>query len=362
MPSITTIDCSEAQQAAVQALEILTDAGEPADMTGPDMLAASVRRAAGFLCPCPPRTLREEVEGVLEGLVDDDDAAEKIKDTIQQLILVGDLLDLPVEENGRSNRMLHATPPSFVVRKDDRHVLLGIPSDGQSILSESYRDRIEQRGAVRFFHEDSEAVRQILTSQGLTEITNKEWLRPPNFEPSPSDYIAGFDKELDQTGKVNTEVAGLQILDPSESAQFYKGRWRKPKKQDDGRYVARRARQFGADFWCYVEIREGAVHRLMDFPRLPHSETPRDEAWRLQAAIDAHQGVPQVYRIRPENERTVIDVFSPLPSWAERQFLVVSEPTPGEKGALCSYRFEDRASSERKLLERHLWMKEQSRT
>ena len=359
MTSITTIDRREAQQAAVQALEVPIDAGERASMTVPEVLAASIRRAAGFLCPCPPRTLREEVQGVLEGLVDDD-AAGKIEDTIQQLILVGDLLDLPVEENGRSNRMLHAMPPSFVVRRGDRHVLLGIPSDGQSILSESYRDRIEQRGAVRFFHEDPEYARQILASRGLTEVTREEWLRSPNFEPSPSDYIADFNEELDQAGEVNTEVAGIKILDASKSPRFYKGRWRKPKMHDDGRYVARRARRFGADFWCYVQIREGAVRRLMDFPRLPHSETPRDEAWRLQSAIDAHQGAPQVYRVRSEDERTVIDVFSPLPSWAERQFLVVSEPKPGEKGALCSYWFEGKASSERDLLERYLWMEAQS--
>jgi hypothetical protein len=361
MPNITTIDRSEAQQAAFQALGIPLDASGQASMTAPEVLAASIRRAASFLCPCPPRTLREEVEGVLEGLAEDD-APEKVEGMIQQLILVGDLLDLPVEENGRSHRMLHATPPSFVVRMDDQHVLLGIPSDGQSILSESYRDRIEQRGAVRFFHEDPEDVRQILASQGLTEVTSEEWLRSPNFVRSPSDYIADFDEELDQAGKVNTEVAGIEILDTSKSPRFYKGRWRKPKKQDDGRYVARRSRRFGADFWCYVEIREETVHRLMDFPCLPHSETPRDEAWRLQAAIDAHQGIPQVYRIRSENERTVIDVFSPLPSWAERQFRVVSESTQGEKGALCSYRFEGRASSERELLEQYLWMETQSST
>ena len=205
MPNITTIDRSEAQQAAVQALEIPLDAGEQASMIAPEVLAASIRRAASFLCPCPPRTLREEVEGVLAGLVDDD-AAEKVKDMIQQLILVGDLLDLPVEENGRSHRMLHATPPSFVVREDDQHVLIGIPSDGQSILSESYRDRMEQHGAIRFFHGDPEDVRQILVSQGLTEITTEEWLRPPKYEPSPSDYITGFDEELDQAGRVNAEV------------------------------------------------------------------------------------------------------------------------------------------------------------
>ena len=154
----------------------------------------------------------------------------------------------------------------------------------------------------------------------------------------------------------------MKILDASKSPQFYKGRWREPTKQDDGRYVARRERRFGADFWCYVEIRDGEVRSLMDLPRLPHSESPHDEAWRLQAAIDAHQGTPQVYRIRSENERQVIDVFSPLPSWAERQFRVVSEPMPGEKGALCSYLVEGSASSERDLLERYLWMEAQSGT
>lgn len=361
MPSITTIDRSEAQQAAAQALEIPPDAGDKANMTAPDVLAVSIRRAAGFLCPCPPRTLREEVGRVLEGLVDDD-AAEKVADMVQQLILVGDLLDLPVEENGRSHRMLHATPPSFVVRQDKKHVLLGVPSDGQSLLSESYRGRIERCGAVRFFHGDPEHVRKVLTQQGLTEITSDRWLRLPDPDPSPSDYIGDFDKELDQADRVTAKVSGLKILDPSESVRYYKGRWRELEKQDNGRHVARRARRFGADFWCYVEISEGAVRRLMDLPCLPHSDTPREEAWRLQAAIDANRGAPQVYRIRSEDEGTILDVFSPLPSWAERQFRVVSEPKPGAQGALRSYWFEGRASSERKLLEKYLWMEAESST
>jgi hypothetical protein len=361
MPSITTIDRSEAQEAAVQALEVPPEAGSQADMTAPDVLAASIRRAAGFMCPCPPRTLREEVEGVLEGLVDGD-SGDKVDDMIQQLILTGDLLDLPVEDNGRSHRILHATPPSFVVRKDKKHVLLGILSDGQSILSESYRGQVERRGAVRFFHGDPEDVRRVLTQQGLTEVTSEEWLRLPALKSSPSDYIADFDRELEQAGEVRAEFSGLKILDPSKSPRFYKGRWREPKKQDSGRYVARRTRRFGADFWCYVEISEGKVRHLMDLPYLPHNETPYDEAWRLQAAIDAHRGTPQVYRLRSENEKTVLDVFSPLPSWAERRFRVVSEPKPGAKGALRSYWFEGGASSEKELLERYLWMEAQSST
>lgn len=361
MPSITTLDRSEAQEAVIQALEISLDSGEKARMTTPDVLAESIRRAAGFRCPCPPRTLREEVERVLEGLVNGD-AADKIDDMIQQLILVGDLLDLPVEENGRSRRMLHASPPSFVVRADEQHVLLGIPSDGQSMLSESYRDQIEWRGAVRFFHGDPEDVQNILVQQGLTEITSEEWLHLPALESSPSDYIANFDQELDQAGEVTAEVSGLEILDTSKSPRFYKGRWREPRKQDDGHYVARRTRRFGANFWCYVEIREGEVYRLIDLPRLPHSEKPRDEAWRLQAAIDARRGNPQVYRIRSENGRTVIDVFSPLPSWAERQFRVVAETTTREKGSLLSYWYEDEASSEIKLLEQYLWLEAKSTT
>lgn len=360
MPSVTTLDRSEAQQAAVQALEISPNTGEQSGMTAPKVLAESIRRAAGFLCPCPPRTLREEVERTFEGLTDGD-AAGEVADMIQQLKLVGDLLELPVEENGRSHRMLHAAPPSFIVRADEQHVLLGIPSDGQSMLSESYRDQIEWRGAVRFFHEEPERVRKILTEQGLTEVTGKEWLGLPNPK-TPSDYIVDFDQELDQAGEVNTEVSGLEILDTSKSPRFYKGRWRKSKMQDNGRYVARRSRRFGADFWCYVQVRDGEVQRLMDLPRLPHSETPHDEAWRIQAAIDAQQDTPQVYRIRSENEGTVLDVFSPLPSWAERQFRVVAEPKSEAKGALSSYWFEGEASSERELLEQYLWMEAQSNT
>lgn len=358
MPSIDPIDRSEAQQVATQTLEADTAGRDP--LATPEALASSIRRAASFLCPCPPRTVREEVEGTLRGITDVE-AGETVEDMIQQLLLIGDLLDLPVEENGRSHRMLHATPPSFVIRDGEQHVLLGIPSDGQGILSESYRGRVEMRGAVRLYHGDPEDARRILTSQGLSEVTSEEWLCLPN-KLSPSDYIAGFDKELDQAGSIDAKVDGVEVLDPSTSPRFYKGRWRNPKKGDDGRFVARRTRRFGADFWCYVEVQEGRVHRLIDLPLLPHSETPHDEAWRLQAAIDATRDTPQTYRMRSDEGSPILDVFSPLPSWAERRLRVVSMPSPGERGALRSYRFEDEAASEKELLSQYLWMEEQPST
>lgn len=357
MPDITTVDRGEIRQTATQALGASPDSADEADMTTPEVLAASIRRAASFLCPCPPRTIREEVEGAIRGLVDGEEAAGTVQDALQQLILIGDLQDLSVDEDGRSHRMLYATPPSFVIREGNRQVLLGVPSDGQIILSESYRDRIETYGAVRFFHGDPEDAKRILSSQGLGEVTSEQWLCTPNAT-SPSDYIADFDEALDQASSVSAEVAGIEILDPNESPRFYKGRWRKPKKQDGGRYVARRAQQFGADFWSFVEIEEGTVCRLIDLPLLPQSETPRDEAWRLQAAIDACCESPQVYRTRSDNGNTIVDVFSPLPGWAERQFRVVSESKPGEEGALRSYWFEGEASSEKQLLEKYLWMEE----
>jgi hypothetical protein len=357
MPDVSVINRSEVQRKTIRALDAsLSSAGE-ADVKNPEVLASSIRRAASFLCPCPPRTIQEKVERAFKGLVDDEEAVEKVQDALQQLILIGDLQDLSVEKNGRSRRMLYATPPSFVIRQGNQHVVLGVPSDGRTILSESYRDRMEKHGAVRFFLEEPGNARQILKSQGLSEVTSDKWLRPPTVT-SPSDYIADFGEALDQAGIVSAEVAGVEILDPSESPRFYNGRWRKPRKKDGGRFVARRSQRYGADFWSYIEIEEGEVRRLVDLPLLPQSETPRDEAWRLQAAIDACRESPQVYRTRSDNGNTIVDVFSPLPGWAERQFRVVSESKPGEKGALRSYWFEGEASSEKQLLEKYLWMEE----
>lgn len=359
-PTIEILSQDEVQRNAMRSLAMSASLDGPVDVVSSRVLAALTRRAAGILCPCPQRTITDELEGVLRGIVEED-IGEKIEDMIRQLITIGDLQELSVPRNGRSRRMMYATPPSFVLREGDRHVILGIASDGQSILSETFRDQVEVQGAVRFFRGDPEKAKRVLTGQGLTQITDKEWLRLPSAS-SASDYINNFSRALDQASHVSSEVEGIKILDTSEPPKFYKGRWREQRTNDEGRYVARRAQRFGSDLWSYVEIREGSVTRLVDLPIFKNTSAPHDEAWRLQAALDVSRGVPQTYRTRSDGKKVLLDVFSPLPSWVERRFRVIGEQMSRQQGAFQTYRFDGDASDEKTLLEQYLWMQDESGT
>ena len=118
---------------------------------------------------------------------------------------------------------------------------------------------------------------------------------------------------------------------------YYRGRWSPPRTRS-GRYVGRRERPYGAALWCYVELDAGRVTRFLDLP-LSTNRRGCDEAWHLQAAIDAARGTPQTFRVRSgANGATLIDLFSPVPMWARRRWDAMG--TPVEKwNSLFAYSF-----------------------
>ena len=90
---ITEISAAEVVRSSREALGLHALSADTIDDT---LLAASLRRAAGILCPCSPSTL---VTAVLESLQylfegSDDDMEERIAATAEALIIGGDLLEL----------------------------------------------------------------------------------------------------------------------------------------------------------------------------------------------------------------------------------------------------------------------------
>jgi len=326
------------------------------DLTAPETIAAVVRRAASLVAPCAKRTLRETTLRALEGLISDETARPAVDATIEALVDYGDLLELPVAEESAAGTMLYLAPPTFVWREEGLAFLLGGFPDGAEMLPEDLRARVHYASHTRrIYATPGEDLPQRLRGFGLIELAESLWLAPPRRATAQETLIEA-NRALDKAPS-RGEVPGLVILDPSRPVAFYRGRWTSPSGHT-GRFVARREQRYGSDLWCYVEVIEGRVTRLLDLPRGDWRGC--DEAWYLQLAIDAVAGHPQRYRRRRSSPPgwVVVDFFSPLPMWARRRWDVLGEVVPPES-SLFAYRLPaTEFDGERRFLHDVLWLEE----
>lgn len=325
-----------------------------------EALAGSLRRAATFLCPCSANTLVQGVMQALDGLVEDtEDVRQTVADTLQTLIAYGDLLEISgmSGDDKDSRPMIYAVPPIFVRRRSGAVLLIGIFPDNISPLPEELEATIEYvRHVRRIPAKNVDELASELLQLGFLELPQSAWLKEPQQESSDK-HLKRLEAILDNATP-SVEVPGLMLMDPNTPVCYYPGRWVAPKSQT-GRFVARRDQLYGAKLWCYVEMEDGLPKRLVDFP-LPGSKWRGcDEAWRLQAAIDATLGEPQMFRIRHgPTGKTLIDFFSPVPVWAQRRWDSVGNPVPSS-GCLFSYSFSDsEVEEEVQYLLEHLWLLE----
>jgi hypothetical protein len=356
------LSSSDVHARAIQALGL--------DPTGLDLgtteaIAAAIRRAAGFYCPCSPATLMRAVLRPLDGLVDNATLTREVADeTLEALVAHGDLLEhrnvtgtQSGDEAGQSRNLLYAAPPAFVMRQSGSAILIGIAADQASPLSEDLQNQIEHVNHVRRLHPALNTDRRTqLLELGLVEISQETWLKAPQLE-TPSLYLARTNSRLD-AAPGTVDIPGMMLIDPARPVRYYRGRWVETLKAT-GRFVGRRPQAYGADLWCYIELENGNPRRFLDLP-LPKSRVRGcDEAWRIQSAIDAERGQPQQFRLRrATNGWLVLDLFSPVAMWARRRWDAVGEPVPST-GCLFSYRFRSsEVDEEIKFAREHLWLVE----
>jgi hypothetical protein len=334
---VKSIDAAQVADAALRVLG-LEDAG--VDLFSPEGLAACLRRAASVLCPatrgCIVRSVLESLEG-LPGCIED--TKGQLDDMLTSLVGYGDLLELSVADPGSPASRIFLGQPAFVRRDSGSCLLIGVRPDAEPLVDEHLGAAIEFDAHVRLVsYWTAERVDHQLASSGLLKLSTDQWLRPPRPTPA-GDLVREFVSRLDAAMSLGG-LEGVTILDPSAPVRFYRGRWRTPKKGDDGVFVARRPQAFGADLWCFAAASAGAVTRLIDLPVTVSVAPASDEAWRLQAALDAEAGHPQLFRVRglPQTDAALLDLFSPLPSWAQRRLDAIGKPLLRSRGALLSYR------------------------
>ena len=322
----------------------------------PELLAASLRRAASLICPTTPIALVAAVDQSLSQLFQDENRRKLCRDTLDDLLALGDLMEYDEitsdsEEAARQRRLIYSAPPYFVELSNSRLLILGISPDTIDPIPDDLI--LTNKGHVRSISTQSQPeARQSLLRAGLHEVAYSAWAKAPNNETSVK-IVSGIDRLLDKEASCSS-LEGLRAIDGSIVSPWYKDRWVNPRGLS-GRYIGTRPRKYGADLWCYVEIANGEAQRLVDLPQGRTLERGCDQAWRLQCALDAERGTPQTYGISEISDgRYRLDIHIPSPNWVQRRWDCIGERA---SESVFSYLFDatDR-ESETQILRDQLWM------
>jgi hypothetical protein len=346
-----------AEAAARAAVETLGLDPAAVDLTSTEAVAASLRRAASFMCPTSAARLVDAVQSVIQPLGTGEMIRADVADILDQLVAAGDLLELR-HDSGRSTRLLYLAPPSFIERQPGSYLLMGVRPFGIPLIDDELADAIDYEGHTRSLTLDPTDGPAQLHERGLRAVDKKQWVSRPAVE-APADLIARYRGRLDVAGEAG-QLEGLQLLDPAASVRYYTGRWRTPGTTDTGDFIARRPQAYGADIWCLMRFQAGEPQRLIELPVSDPLVPGRDEAWRYQAAVDAKRDAGQRFRLRTSRvagDDVTFDFFSPLPRFAERYLQLAGLALGKTRGALFSFRVPRGASGDvAAFLTEMLWM------
>lgn len=328
-----------------------------ADLVSVEGIAASLRRAASFLCPCPPRQIVDAVLEVLRPLRPRADLRRgQVADVLDLLIAGGDLVELRQHQEMRTIRLIYLGPPTYVEKEPGRYLIAGVRPYGEPLVDLDSADVIHEAHTRTVTLNPATAAAE-LSTRGLLRVSPDTWVGCPRAETA-ANLLTRVGDQVDSALSAGI-LSQLHIIDPAKPVKYYKGRWRDLAPADDGIFVGRREQAYGADLWCAVGVADGVPQQLLDFPIDDPVAPGRDEAWRFQAAVDAESGRPQQYRLRTIDGQSnvVFDFFSPLPGWAERRMQLVGIPINRQAGTLFSFQVPlEAVTSLREFLGETLWM------
>lgn len=347
------------------AQDVVRDLGlnpEYVAVTYTEVLSALVRRTAGMLCPCTRKKVLKNVIQSLDGVIPNHgNLKDEVDEIIDMLIAHGDLLEHNdiTRDLTRSELILNIAPLAFIKRVSGACVLLGVSPDDRPVLPDFLQEKIQYNNFTRMIAAEVDLdIPKHLLGIGFIELPYKAWAKCPPSS-TPDKHIASVHNHLVSPIANTTEmIEGLRILDPLTNVDYYPARWVLPEGHT-GVFLGRRPQAYGSDLWCYVELLDGKPRRFLDLP-LPGSRwSGSDEAWHLQAAIDSYNGRPQHYKIRDDaDDFKILDLFSPIPSWAQRRWVMMGIPVP-KQNCLMSFRFRSvEIEEEIKFAKEHLWLSE----
>lgn len=315
---------------------ILESIGLPPFVKGIELVSEVIRIVASLRCPATSIAIRTATRQALGGLPEADD--EMIELTIENLINIGDLVEVQEQQNLINRRIIYLGPLRYARRRGGGVLLFGIRSDRQALLPASIMLRVENRGYLRSISDADESDVERIKGSGLVEMDLATWLDPPS-EISAADLVSLYERRISREQAIPDGAEGIEVIDPNSSSSYYRGRWSTLSPEISGRFVGRRPQRFGAPQWCYVEVINGGVRRLLDLP-IELSNRGCDEAWRLQAAIDAERNSPQVLHVFGlSNGECELGITSPPPRWLQRRWDFLGSPIDRHDGMLFVWRF-----------------------
>ena len=169
------VSAEECAEVAVMTLGI----DEAIDLFAPEGLAASLRRAASFLCPASARQIIDAVLDALRPLrIDGRPTRDELADLVDLLIAAGDLIELR-HSGDPPTRLLYLGPPSYVERAPGQYLVLGIHPFGVPLVGSDLANAIQYEGHTRTIDIASDQGATWLTGLGLHMIRKRDWVRPP---------------------------------------------------------------------------------------------------------------------------------------------------------------------------------------
>jgi len=262
----------------------------------------------------------------LRHLTDDPQALpERLETIAEKLTVIGDLLELnqvTLDNSAVKGTWVFAAPPGFVRRSNRSILIVGLAKDQTEPLPQTIRARIDYQGSLRVIRQCDDELLRMVRDLGLLETSEEAWLKSPKVQ-SARDFRDDIWRKLNAQ-LPSGSIEELTILDPARPPNYYKGRWVTP-KDESGIFVSRRPQAYGAPLWGVVALSHGQPTRILDLPLRGSPLRGCDVAWHLQMAIDHLNGTPQLYRLRTTGKGTCIDLFSPLPLWAQRRLSVVGQ-------------------------------------
>lgn len=328
------------------------------ELTDDELLAAAIRRAAGFLCPCSRRRILQSVTESLMALTDDpEELHDAVVSALDNVIAFGDLVEVSAArpDDGDQSLLIHMAPPAFVLRSNGDTFILGVVPDSATILPETISALIRHEGFARRIPAGAiDDPSDYFNDLGFVEIPLNLWLRVPPSETAEV-HLNRHKRILAAQATVH-EIPGLILLDTTCSVSNYRQRWTALPVYD-GFYVARRSQAYGADLWCFVQIKNGRPCKFVDLPLVGVDHRGCDAGWLLQCAIDYLHGSPQVATIsRTADGEPLMSLDGPVPSWIHRRLEYLGRRHKVSK-ALIGYRISQNAiEEEARFIADHLWM------
>lgn len=350
---ITQLSASDVLAASREQLGIA-----PLSALDDTLLAGMLRRAAGIHCPCSLSTVTTAVSESLAYLAgDNSDLAERIDAAAEGLIVIGDLLELSqvtVDDPNAKGTWVFSAPPGFIVRPGGSIFIIGIVPDEATPLPASLSGRLEYDGLSRVLvPRQGEDLPSVLHELGLREIPALAWLKAPKAE-SAAQLRQNMARRLSEQPPSGA-IADMSILLSDRPVDYYSRRWVAPGNHT-GEFVARRPQAYGGALWGFAHLENGEVTGFLDFPLKGTRWRGCDVAWHLQMAIDQSRGTPQKYRRRTDAGGTYLDLFSPIPLWAQRRLCVVGRSARPEHCLLSYWVPERETAAEEDYLQNHLWL------